>query len=86
MSCVICVSSVLRRESVGASCFRELRSSLSRLVESVRLGIMLGLWPRGMCLWAAAVRTRPKLFSLALPPSIMIAFFTTNICTYVLAD
>ena len=63
MSCLICSSSVVMRESVGSSRRRELLSSISRLVESVKLGIMLGMWPRGMCLWAAAVRTRQKLLS-----------------------
>ena len=62
MSCVICASSVLMRVSVGSSRRRESRSSMSRLVESVRLG----MWPRGMCLWAAASRTRRKVFSPAL--------------------
>ena len=66
ISSVICASSVLMCESVGLSRRRESRSLISRLVESVKLGIMLGMWPRGMCFLEALAMTRRNSFSPVL--------------------
>ena len=66
ISCVICASSVLLCGSVGSSRHRESRSMISRLEESVRLGILLGMWPRGMYFLEALVMTRRNSLSPVL--------------------
>ena len=66
ISSVICASSVLMCGSVWSSRRRESRSWISSLVESVRLGIMLGMWPRGMCFLEALAMTRRNSLSPVL--------------------
>ena len=66
ISCVICTSNVLLCGSVGSSRHRESRSMISRLEESVRLGILLGMWPRGMYFLEALVMTRGNSLSPVL--------------------
>ena len=50
ISCVICSSSVCMCGSVGDWVRRVSRWRMRDLAWSERLGIQLGIWPRGMCL------------------------------------
>ena len=66
ISCVSCSLSVLMSGSVGDCVRRVSRWRMRDLAVSERLGMQLGMWPRGMCFREAAARISRNTFSPVL--------------------
>ena len=66
ISCVSCSSSVRMSGSVGDCVRRVSRWRMRDLSVSERLGMQLGMWPRGICFREAAARISRNTFSPVL--------------------